>query len=278
MSNPLSELSLLLHLSISQWHAEIQDQRALKAVSRSLKGDTSGDRYTKSLFVGRPLARIEKSAGRVRNHFYKHTLPWLDGGGRLLPSLDIHNFLKEHKALSADFFYEVDQFLSSYPEEIEHAQRAKGDLFQASEYPSQDVVRGRFDIALQIMPFPASGDFRVEAPEEVIEELRERIATSTNEITTEVATAMQNRVKERLARIHESLSDAKKRFGQSQFDELALVTNMCFNLHRALPDRFMKIVKVVDDEVVTANCEMIRHSDSYRAQVLKRVYDLHKQI
>jgi hypothetical protein len=133
MANPLTTTSILLHLEIRKWAGEVSDKKALKAVADKFNSDTHNDKYKKSLFINDPLAMIDRCAGRLRNHFYASTVPWLDGGkGRLIPSLNFQEFAIEHTKLKMEFGNEVHDFIAEYPEHKDLAEDKKGDLYLAS--------------------------------------------------------------------------------------------------------------------------------------------------
>lgn len=267
MSNPLSELSILLHLKISQWDAQVSDNRALAAVAATFHGDTSRDRYRKSLFVNDPLKGVARCAGRVRNNFYKWTLPWQDGGGRLVPSLDFREFQRAHTGFVGDFDFEVNEFLIAYDDHKELARSHRGDLFREDDYPTADELRGRFSITLQALPFPSSADFRVEAPEEIITQLRADVERTVGEVTATVSNSMQDRIRDRLKVLVDAL-DSEKRFTSALFDELNFVVNMGRSLRDVLPAPVRKSLDDIELGILPYTPEQVRSSESLRAYLV----------
>lgn len=264
MSNPLAELSILLHLKISQWDAQVSDKRALDAVAAAFKGDTSKDKYRKSLFVNDPLKGVARCASRVRNNFYKWTLPWQDGGGRLVPSLDFRDFQRQHASLVGDFDFEVNEFLVAYDDHKDMARSHRGDLYCESDYPSVDELQGRFGVALQALPFPSATDFRVEAPEEIIDQLRADVDRTVGEVTALVANNMQDRIQDRLKTLVEALN-SEKRFTSNLFDELEFVVNMGRSLRDVLPERQRTTLSQIEDCILKFSPEQVRNSEALRA-------------
>ena len=269
MSNPLAELSILLHLKISKWDGEVSDQRALAAVATAFKGSTAGDKYRKSLFVNAPLKSVDKAAGRIRTNFYKWTLAWQDGGGRLVPSMDFRDFAREHATLVADFDFEVNEFCASYDDHKRRAESAKGDLYDEANYPSVDDIRERFSVSLQTLPFPSTADFRVEAPEEIIEDLKENMNATINSVTDQVASTLQGRLKDRLQTFHDALA-SEKRFTKSIFEEMEFVVNMARSLKTVIPGWLQTALSEIEDEILAFDAEQTRNSESLKEKLIVR--------
>jgi hypothetical protein len=273
MSNPLAELSILLHLTISKWDGQVSDQRALQAVARAFKGDTSKDRYRKSLFVNDPLKGVDRCAGRIRNNFYKWTLPWQDGGGRLVPSLDFRDFQRQHAELVGDFDFEVNEFLLTYDEHRELARSHRGDLYRDDDYPSVHELQERFCVVLQTLPFPSSSDFRVEAPEEIITDLRASIDATVIQVTQSVASNMQARIQDRLKVLYEAL-DSEKRFTKALFEELSFVVQMARSLKDVIPQKLRDNVDLIEEHILAYTPDQVRNSESLRIAMAMKADDI----
>lgn len=277
MSNPLSELSILLHLKISKWDAEISDQRALAAVAKAFHGNTASDKYRKSLFVDDPLKAVDKCAGRIRNNFYKWTLPWSDGGGRLVPSLDFRDFAREHAALVGDFDYEVNEFCIEYDEHKDRARRAKGDLYRDDDYPPVDEIRDRFGVSLQTLPFPSVADFRVEAPEEIITDLKQNMDATVIEVTNTVATTVQGRIQERLQKMHDAL-DSEKRFTKSLWEELRFATDTGRSLKDVIPEKLRGNIDLIEEHILAYTADQVRSSETLKSAIVVKSGELLKRL
>ena len=272
--NPLTTTSILLHLEIRKWAGEVSDKKALQAVADTFKSDTHNDKYKKSLFVTDPLSLIDRCAGRLRNHFYYSTVPWLDGGkGRLIPSMSFQDFAKEHAMLKHNFYQEVEQFITDYPDHKEKAEELKGELYNAAEYPSIDHLRGRFEINLTTLPFPNIDDFRITAPEEVMEELRTSMEESVSRVEGVVSKELKDRFHVRMQMLVKTLN-VGKRFNGSLLTELGGVIDMGVNLKETISDELFTDMKQIKREVLKYDPEALRNSESAQEDVIKKCMDV----
>jgi hypothetical protein len=268
MTNPLATTSVLLHLTISKWAAEVTDLKALKAVARAFSSDTGDDKYKKALFIGDPLKNIDRCGGRLRNHFYRWTLNWNEAGqGRLIPSRDFRDFAGEHKELSLDFYNEVEAFLDDYTDHCQTAKEHKGDMFNPIDYPPVALVRQKFDIQLITLPFPTTQDFRVEAPEAIITDLKEQIDKSIEAVNGTVDIEVNQRVRERIEMLLKTLK-VGKRFNKSLLTELGFICSMAHNISGALTPNTLNKVKIIESQICILNPEIIRNSQTLQDDLI----------
>lgn len=268
MTNPLSTTAVLLHLTISKWAAEVTDLKALKAVARAFSSDTGDDKYKKALFIGDPLKAIDRCAGRLRNHFYKWTLNWNEAGqGRLIPSRDFRDFAGEHKELSAEFYAEVEEFLDEYDNHCQVAKDHKGDMYNSIDYPPAKIVRQKFDIQLITLPFPTTTDFRVEAPEAIINDLKDQIDRSIEAVNGTVDMEINMRLKVRIEMLLKTLR-VGKRFNKSLLTELGFLCGMAENIKGALTEKTLLKVQVILSRICSLDPEQIRNSQALQDDLI----------
>ena len=278
MANPLSRLSILLNLKIHKWAGEVSDPKALRAVAKAFGGTTHHDRYRKSLFVTNALEAIDKCAGRIRLNFYKWTLAWLDGGnGRLVSSMDFRDFSTAHTGLVGDFEQAVDQFLLDYPEHKQQAKKDKGDLYNEHEYPDIAELRSRFYIELTTLPFPDSTDFRVEAPEQIIQELTRSVDESINAVVHNVENDIRMRVTERVTLVHQGLTGGK-RWARTLFEELAFITDMGLHMKEILPKKLGKDLEFIKKHISGLDVDKLRNSESGKDVCVKACVSVLKSL
>ena len=266
--NPLAQRSLLMNLHIKQWTGEVTDKKALQIVADSTKTSTKLDTYTKSLFVTDPLIMIKRIAGRIRLHFYRYSLPWADGGGRLMPSMQFQEFSVGHKKLVAEFEHEVTNFVKDYEELKDDAKANRGDLYNSSDYPLGIELYNRFKIELTTLPFPNIDDFRVKAPEEVIEELKEEMESSVKEVGDHLDNVVLDGIKSRVKFTLDSLLAGKK-ITQPSMDELAHSISFVSSLETVLPQSTRVIAAQIANEVTCYTAAQIRLSDSVTKKVIR---------
>jgi len=272
--NPLARRSLLMLLHIRKWTAEVSDTKALQIVANKTGADTHQDKYKKSLFVTSALQEVDRLGGRIRAHFYHETLPWADGGARLIPSMKFREYANQHKSLVRDFEMAVERFLTKYLDHKDEAEQKKGDLFIENEYPTIQNIKQKFAIELFTLPFPDIGDFRVEAPEEVIEELKGEMKESMALINIKINNEILTLITTRLSSLLKSLESGKT-FKGSPFNELEHSTTFAINLgDQIVPQDTLDLVNKVKMHVLAKPPEQVRESESLKAAIIHNIKEM----
>ena len=268
MKNPLVTTGIILNLNVRKWSGEVSDKKALRAVAEHFKSDTHNDIYRKSLFVNDPLALVDRVAGRIRNHYYAKTSPWMpDGQGRLIPSQGFQAYAAEYSPMKMEFYQEVDKFLDAYPEHIELAKERKGDLFMASEYPQIESVRNKFEIQLSTLPFPDINDFRIDAPEEVIQELERSMKESVARVQDIISVEINIRFVKRLEMLIKTLTIGK-RFHTSLLTELLEVCNMADQLKETVDPALLVRMSTAKNTILCWSPLKIRNSETLQLEII----------
>lgn len=167
--------AMLVDLNISVWTGRKMDKRVSDeiGVAKNAKGRVGN--YHKALLGHEgKLTELQKLVSTVRTWHYDQTLPWSDGGSRLLP---MKNFFA-YKATLGDYenqFAEAtNDFLDDYPTLVSAAAFQLGDLFDADEYPAANKLESKFKFKYVFLPVPEVGDFRIDVNDAHRSELQEQ--------------------------------------------------------------------------------------------------------
>ena len=141
--------SVLVELHMSVWTANKLDRGATAKVTADNSASAKAAKVHKNLMEGSHLRdKIASLAAACRAQHLHVTLPWNDGGQRLLPT----SYFLEYKTRMNDyrtaFETMVNEFVAEYPALVQTAQNYLGGLFNADDYPSADEVRSKFSFDL----------------------------------------------------------------------------------------------------------------------------------
>lgn len=205
----------LCELNISTWTARKLDKNVSREVKQS-KGAHSDEaaRVNKYLMAGmNNLKEITDYVALVRAEFYRKTLPWSDSGQRLVPMAQFFDLKQWINESEAEFNRKVSQFLTDYPNLISAQAFQLGAMFDRSDYPSVDDIANRFRFRVVFLPLPTAGDFRVDAPIEIVASMKRTYDTMYKERVAEAQRDLWNRVYETLKHMSDRLgydSNGKK--------------------------------------------------------------------
>lgn len=205
----VSRAAMLVELNIRTYNGRRKDKETQEEVTES-KGAKSkrAASVTKSLFAEcAELDAITKFQATVRTRHYALTLPWLDGGARLLPTAKLLAYQQEMNEYAAQFNELVDRFVERFDTLVSAAAFQLGGLFNRAEYPSKESVRERFSFNTTFLPLPTSGDFRLDIEAEVQRDIIERFEKSAGEMLAKAQRDTWERLYDVLTRISTRLTD-----------------------------------------------------------------------
>lgn len=215
----------IVELNISTWTARKLDKQTSKEVKLS-KGANSDDaaRVNKNLLAGmNNLKRVTDFVALTRNEFYNLTLPWSDSGQRLVPMAQFFDLKKWINDKQNTYEQLVSEFLRDYPTLISAQAFQLGALFDRNEFPSVEEIADKFRFRVGFLPLPTTGDFRVDAPNEIVEEMRTQYESMVQERVAQVSQDLWTRLHDTLRHMSDRLGYDDT--GKAKIFRDSLVTN-----------------------------------------------------
>lgn len=214
MSIKLTENALVCRVQVCGWTGERVDKNASKEVADNhhTRPKYAGKFVKNLLAQGKAqLKEVAKLASRCRQIAARHSLPWVADGFYLVPVSCWEQFNERMVKLSEEHQRAVDAFLSIYPGLIEQARQELNGLFNASDYPTVDELRGRFSFDIEWLPVPDGNDFdRLLALDDVADKMRARIDERNARALQDAESALVDRLAKCLTRFSDRLRGYEK--------------------------------------------------------------------
>ena len=277
--------SMLVDLNISVWTGRKQDKRVSDEIDAAKSTKTRAGNYHKKLLAGTAkLDVVQKLVSTIRIWHYSQTLPWSDGGSRLLP---MKNFF-DYKATLADFEIQftdaVDAFLADYPTLVSAAAFQLGDLFDSSEYPDAEKLRDKFKFRYVFLPVPEVGDFRIDVNEQHKAELVQQYESFYQNKLSEAMQEAWDRLHECLSKMSEKLANADSprltKDGDENYTQIfrdSLVTNavelceLLTKLNVTNDPKLENVRKNLESTIAGVSAKELREDDDLRLGVKAEV-------
>ncbi len=159
------------------------------------------------------LEKVKQYASAYRAWVKSRTLPWDDGTfiGQVCNHMQL---MSDAGDRAREFDALVDAFIDEYAQAYEHARFTMGNLFNAADYPGISEVRAKFYITLDVMPMPATEDFRVVEgvpPEEV-----ERLCAVSEQVMQDKTQAAMTTAYERIYAVVAKMGTTLTQFGDKE--------------------------------------------------------------
>ena len=170
----IQNTSVLVDLHIGVWTGRKMDKRVAEQIDANNNTKAKAGNYHKKLLAGtEALDELHALVGRVRLWHYENTLPWSDNGARLLPMVNFFEYKEQLSKYKQEFTECAEKFYEAYPSLVSAAAFTLAGLFNSNDYPDVESIRRKNYFHAVFSPVPASGDFRVDIPDEYRKELED---------------------------------------------------------------------------------------------------------
>jgi len=220
----LADSAVLVSLNISSWGGQKLDKGMTKELNYTKRASSNASKVQKNLMAGDDsLRNIKKYESKIRAEHIRLTLPWGDRGSRLLPT----SVMMDYKQKIGDMLTILKDmwrvFLDvSYPNYRDNVAPYKmGDMYNYDDYPTDVELRCKtFDYSLVFEPVAESGDFRIDVPKQLMEELKEQHKASVDSRVQTAISSAWDRVKTQIESMKDKLAiemddDGKNKDGKT---------------------------------------------------------------
>lgn len=278
----IASKAMMVELNIGNWTANKLDRGVSEEVDAQKGTTTRAGSYRKNILAGaEELIAIQKHVGNVRNWHYRLTSPWSDSGLRLLT---LGNYLKyttelnEHKATFEDL---KRNFVTKYPDLISEMAFKLGSLFNRDDYPSMDQIERKFYFSANMYPLPVSGDWRLDAENEMKTELEDQYQKHFDEKFNGVMADMWDRLHSSLKHLADRLEVTegadKKTFRDSLIGNANELCGLLSNMNVMNDPKLEQARKELEQAIAGVTAKDLRDSILIRQDVHARVTDIIKK-
>jgi hypothetical protein len=200
--------SMLVSVTMSVWSGRKLDRQVSEEIDVVKSTRTRAGNYNKNLFAGVvELESVIAVSKAIRFWHNRQTLPWSDGGERLLPLQNFLSYKKELVLWEQKFRETVEVFCTQYPTLIAAQAFQMGALFNRDEYPSPDKIAHKFDLRYTFSPVPGVQDWRIQTDDTLRQELENQYKEAYAERLSGVANDLWERLHGCLTHMSQKLDD-----------------------------------------------------------------------
>ena len=273
----ITSSAVLVELNISVWTANKLDKGATDEVLIS-NGATVADaaQVRKNLMAGTTARKaIADYAAGCRLWHNTRTLPWADKGPRILPTSLFMDYKQELNVRRDTFLHMRKQFGVDYPALVQTAANYMGNLHDPADYPSVEEVMSKFDFRVVFSPVPESGDFRLDIPQQDLEDMRR---TYDDAFDTRLADAMRtpwNKLHDMLtgmsAKLTEGDDETKRRWHDTFVTNAQELCSMLTHLNITKDPKLEAARRQLEVALLGADIDDIKVNEGTRAELKSKV-------
>lgn len=202
-----ADKALLVTVKVGTFDSSITDRDETRAICKEHGASAKAVALRKRILPKDALAEI----GSYDSQFYKfhraRTLPWNDDGTRMLPTRGFDEYMTRWRGYKNGRPALVDRICDHFDTNKHAAKIALGTLFKEGDYPTSTALRGKFYVAMDLLPVPSSRDFRVEVAEGEKREMEANLEARMGEVELRVKADLFARLADPLTRMASKLGE-----------------------------------------------------------------------
>lgn len=275
MTTALNERALLAHLKVSSWSGVKTDASATAETIKSQKAEAGAGSFSKKLLPAWMLLEFNSVTNEAREYHKRVTLPWLDGGHRVLPTTLYFEYVQKMSNFKASVETAVKTFLDQrYDLMIDSARTRLGDMFHLKDFPTKDDLRVRFGIDVGFLPMPTAADWRVDLTDKQRTELAAEVEADMEERQSDAMRDVWKRLYDCVDHMATVLGDPDKRFQNSMLEKARELTELLPKLNIADDPDLNQCVDEVREKLCEAKPETLREIPEKRATAADDAKDI----
>lgn len=266
----LSSRAMLVSLTIRQWSGVQEDKNVAAEIARLHGAAEDTGKFAKFLVPRSALEPLNKLAGEVYTEHRRRTLPWLDGGTRILSSIGYFEYTEFLRRKSDEWDELADKFAADYPGYVQSAQSTLGSLFDLLNYPAPSKIRAKFSIERRTSPLPDVADFRCDlgpATEAIREEMAQSATVILDQAMTDVRTRIQTVVGHMATKLGGYTGERAGAFRDSLVENVRELVDILPSLNITADPMIDQLAERMRRELCAYDADTLRKDDTAREHV-----------
>jgi len=269
---------MITHLSFSMWTGRIKDNKVSNEVTTNKNADKDGGTWWTYLIPRSSMRNINTAYGRCKSVHNNLTLPWRDGGDRILPTAMFIKYSKAMREAKAEFDEAVDEFLREYPNILSSAHKRLGDLLKDKALPTATEIKSKFGVHQEIYPLPNTADFRVDLSNDDVQNIRSQMQSSIDSTVEKAMTGIWQRLAELVEKIEKTLGEPKKVFRDSLIGNLNEFCELIPKLNLTEDSKLEDFRKEVSKKLANLKPNELRENETERKTAHTSAKDVLKKM
>ena len=238
----LADKAMLVRFKIKRQAHSVRDDAATAYVEQQF-GVSSAGQFNKKLFKSSErYAALNTALNTAAAYHRDNTLPWLDGGFRVLPNHKYMEYTQTMQTHTAEVERLAEDFASNWYNEVSADMARLGSMANPDDY----AIRQDIGLEVRLMPLPADSDFRVSVTDADKQAFNDALA----EVDVLAKRDLVSRVTAPLTRINEKLKSYTGEKGQRFHEDTVAALGDILEMVESL--------NINDDPAITQLCSDVR--------------------
>jgi len=268
MTTSLSDKAMLVHLRISMWTGSRKDKNVTSKVCKDYEAKDDAGSWWTHFIPKKELAEIQTASNKVRSTWVAWTLPWMDGGVRIIPAVRYGGYDTAIKEAITAYNKAVAAFLIKYPSIAADAENRLKKLLDGKRMPSVTEIQSKFGVVQDLLPIPRASDFRLDLP------VQQQIETSLKGMSKKAMSDVWEQLVAIICKIQSTLNDPEKKFKNSLIENLREFCNILPQLNLTDDPQLETMRQEAITKLAEIDPEDLRENKSFRKGTAKKAKDV----
>ena len=274
----LSSKAMLVNFTMSTWTGRVKDSEVSNEVTMDKNADNDCGAWWTYLIPKKIMKELNNAAMACRLVHYKWTLPWQDGGCRILPAAAFLDYTKAMREASTRFENIINNFVKvEYPEVIKSADKRLGKLMK-QKLPTAETIKGRFSVSHTIFPLPDAGDFRVDIADVDVNAMREEMDNNIKSTLNTAMGSIWSQLNTLVEKIESTLKEPDKIFRDTLITNLSDFCILIPKLNVTEDEKLEKFRKEAVEKLATLKPNNLREDKAARKNANATARELLKKL
>jgi len=279
--------AMLVRCRIHSYNAKTKDKEVRDKAADENQADRNMLHVVRDILPKEALRGLHRNNGDLRTFVYNVTLPWEDGGYRLLPVKAYDRFeagVRKHTDTQEQLLSEL---LESYQDWKDQAKTKLGKLYKEEDYLSVEQIKSRFRFAIKYAPVPQSNHFVADLVNGSVKKIRQEIEAENEHRIKGTITNVAERVTTALNRLVEKMREPARKqksgketpvFRDSIIGNIVELVELLPALNITNDPLIEKARQQVEAELAGINPEELRESSDSRKEVANKAEEISKSL
>ena len=274
----LRDKCITVTLRRSMWRNNKQDRVATETANATLGCGKAGRFSKKLLSKCTELRDAYRAFDDLHQFVCDNTLPWADGGTRVLPNESYIDFARELGKRRTEAMQKVLALSRVWDKEVINDRIQLGGVYDPNDYPSATEMAAQWDVRVMFAPIPSASDSRIDMAESDKEELESQMAEVEAQATTHLLNEIMKPVQAMATKLAVPIGEKGSVFRDTLVSNVLDVCERAKRLNINHDERINELVEDCEAALAGVDAQALRESDAVRKTTANKMSDIEKKL
>jgi hypothetical protein len=277
-TSALASKAMLVNLSISYWTGKATDDSVIEELTTAHSTERDVHDYRKRLVKADAVNAFKAVRSKARAYHMDKTLPWIDGGTRVLPAKLYFDYAAKMSEFHEEYNGEVANFLKIFPKLKDEAKKRLGTLFKETDYPTAERLKQKFGWDMHAFPIPAKEDWRVSLGGKADAEIQKQIDDKVREAMVLATRDLWRRLHEVIQALSTKMREADPKFRDSIIGNVRDLLKVLPDMNVADDPELETMRKEIDAKLADVSMDALRDDPKARKKTADAADEILKKM